>query len=266
MNNKLLNKTLPVITLLTYIIMITLNALASILPINGRDTGQISDFYANLFAPAGITFSIWGLIYLLLLGYSIYQFSIYRTKNDKMKNLLIMISFVFTINSIANSFWILAWHYDYILVSLILMLVILSTLIVINIRLRNEKLSFIQHIFIRLPFTVYLGWITVATVANVTTYLVSIGWNRFGIEEYLVTDIIIIVAALIGFIATIYYKSIAYALVIIWAYAGIALKHMSETGFNGEYISVIISVFVSMILIVAAGVIVIRIKLRSSKE
>lgn len=266
MNNKLLNKTLPVITLLTYIIMITLNALASILPINGRDTGQISDFYANLFAPAGITFSIWGLIYLLLLGYSIYQFSIYRTKNDNIKKLLIMISFVFTINSIANSFWILAWHYDNILLSLILMLVILSTLIVINIRLRNEKLSFIQHIFIRLPFTVYLGWITVATVANVTTYLVSIGWNRFGIAEYLVTDVIIIVAALIGFVATIYYKSIAYALVIIWAYAGIALKHMSETGFNGEYISVIISVFVSMVLIVAAGVIVVQIKMRSSKE
>lgn len=265
MNDGYLKKSLPIVTILTYIIMITLNALASILPINGRDTGQISDFYENLFAPAGITFTIWGLIYLLLLGYSIYQFNIYRTKVEKNKKLLTMISLVFTLSSVANSFWILAWHYDFILISLILMFIILAALIAINIRIRNERFSLIQKLFIRLPFTVYLGWITVATVANVTTYLVSINWDGFGLAEYLWADMIILIAAIIGFMATLYYRSIAYGLVIIWAYAGIAIKHISEAGFNGEYLSIIITVFVSIILIIAAEVIVIQMKLKDKK-
>jgi hypothetical protein len=245
---KKLTKSIPLIAIITYIIMVILNALANILPINGRNTGEISDFYADLFAPAGLTFSIWGLIYILILGYSIYQLTYYTTENEANKKLFHKINIPFIISSLANSLWILAWHYDFILGSVVLMIVILVSLIFINLRLRKTKLTLIQNLLIRLPFSVYFGWITVASVANIITLLVSINWNRFGIDEYIWADIIILVAGLIGFIATLYYKNIPYNLVIIWAYTGILIKHLSPTSFNGEYLSIIISVIVSIIL------------------
>jgi hypothetical protein len=123
-------------------------------------------------------------------------------------------------------------------------------------------MSLLQKILIRLPFSIYFGWITVATVANVVTFLVSVSWDRFGIAEYLWADIIILVAALIGAAAIIFYKDIAYGLVIIWAYIGIALKHLSPEGFDGEYLSVIITVFVSIILLIAAQVLLVQIFLK----
>lgn len=260
-----MKKSIPIITLITYLIMITLNALANILPINGRNTGEISDFYENLFAPAGITFSIWGLIYILLLGYSIYQLSYYTSKNEDNKKLILFISWIFSISSIANSFWILAWHFDLIFISLVLMIIILVSLILINLKLRKKQLTLMQQLLIRLPFNVYLGWITVAAVANVTTFLVSIEWNQFGIAEYIWTDVIILIAAIIGFIAALFYRSMAYGLVIIWAYVGIAIKHLSPTGYNGEYMSVLVTVFVSIILLIAAQVILVQMKIKNKK-
>lgn len=265
MKNSKFKQAIPIITILTYIVMVTLNALANILPINGRNTGEISDFYADLFAPAGLTFSIWGLIYILLLGYSIYQLTYYTTSDENTKKLLYKVNIAFIISSIANSFWILAWHYDFILASLLLMVVILLCLIAINLRLRKFKFTLVQKLLIQLPFNIYFGWITVAAVANVVTFLVSINWDAFGIAEYVWADIIILVAALIGFIATLFYKSIPYNLVIIWAYTGILIKHISSTGFNGQYFSVIVSVIVSIILLIAGDVLLVQMKLKRNK-
>jgi len=265
MKSSNVQKGIPLISLVTYIIMIVTNALANILPINGKGTGEISDFYANLFAPAGYTFAIWGLIYLLLLTYTVYQLSFHQAKDDNKKQLIKTINIAFIISSLANAFWILAWHYDYIFISLVLMLIILICLIRINLALRKKELSIWQKLFIRLPFSVYFGWITVATVANVTTLLVSLEWDGFGLADYFWTDIIIIIAAIIGFAATLYYQDVAYASVIIWAYIGILVKHLSTAGFDGEYVSVIVSIVVSMLLILTAIVLVIQIKLKKKK-
>ena len=228
-----------------YIAMVLVNFLANALPINNRTTGAISDAYFNLFAPAGLTFSIWGLIYLLLGGYIFYQF----TKGGKKKEkLLKKINPFFITTSIANIAWIFSWHYDYIGLSLFLMLILLISLIKIADILRREKLKFKEKLFISVPFSVYFGWITVATIANITVFLVSLGWNGFGMADFIWTSIILLIGALIGILRMCRDKNIAYGLVLIWAYFGILFKHLSSGGFSGQYPSVILIAVVCLVL------------------
>lgn len=231
-----------ILALLAYIAMIVVNFLATSLPINNRGTGEISDAYSNLFAPAGITFSIWGLIYLLLAIYVIYQF---KSKNG---GLLKKINILFIITSIANILWIFAWHYDYIGLSLALMLVLLIGLIKIADTLRSNELTAEERKFIGIPFSVYFGWITVATIANVTVFLVSINWGGFGIAEFIWTSIILLIGATIGILRMNKDKSVAYGLVLVWAYLGILLKHLSNDGFAGQYTVVITTVIICLAL------------------
>jgi hypothetical protein len=244
---------LQISVVITYLVMIIVNALANILPINNRSTGEISDAYANLFAPAGLTFSIWGLIYLLLGLFIIYQFGIFEKIKIKEK-LLNKINLLFIITSIANILWIFSWHYDIIWLSLILMIVLLVTLIKIADIINKLKFSFKEKLFVRLPFSIYFGWITVATIANVTIFLISINWSGFGISESVWTIIILLIGTLIGILRMLKDKNIAYGLVFVWAYIGIYIKHTSLFGFNYQYPSVITTVLVCIgLLLLSIG-------------
>ncbi len=249
-SNPLSTKILVVVT---FAAMLTANALANILPINGKSTGEVSDSYANLFAPAGVTFSIWGLIYLLLGAYTIFQLDFYKVRErSESGELLGKIGLVFAISSIANTGWIFAWHYDMILLSMGLMIIILFSLIWINREIRKVSLTDKEYLFIRLPFSIYFGWITVATIANATVYLVSIGWNGFGLDPVWWTVIILIVGILIGILTMFSNKDMPYGFVLIWAYVGIFIKHTSEAGFNGQYQAVINTVLACLALLLAA--------------
>lgn len=263
--NESNKKLIPILTLVTYLLMVLVNALANIIPINNITTGELSDSYPNLFAPIGFTFSIWGLIYLLLLIYTIYQFKYYKT-DSSLKDIFSRIGLLFIVSNIANTFWILAWHFRYIGLSVFLMLAILLTLILINMSLKNKQLTFTEKICIKLPFSVYFGWITVATVANITTFLVSISWTRLGLTEELWTVIILVVAALIGSAASIRFKSIPYGLVIIWAYVGIMAKHISPQFFNKDYIAVIITLSLMIALLVLSQLYVVKTYLTKKKS
>jgi hypothetical protein len=241
---------IKILVLITFLLMITVNALANIIPINGLTTGEVSDYYANLFAPAGITFAIWGVIYLLLAGYTIYQLGFFQRDISPVKeNLFQKVGLYFSISSIANAVWILCWHYKAISSTVLLMIVILFCLIVIVLEIKKVDLSLKDKLFIKLPFSIYFGWITIATIANVTTLLVSIGWDGFGISQEVWTIIIILVGLVIGVATTAVNRDIPYGLVIIWAYIGILIKHKSPSGFNGEYPSIIITVIVSILVL-----------------
>ncbi len=245
------NGFVKILVFLSFIVMVLVNALANILPINGINTGQVSDLYFNLFAPAGITFSIWGLIYLLLLVYTLYQFGFFQNNNSMVKvKLLEKVGIIFSISSIANTIWIFAWHYQIILLSLILMLLILVCLIFINRLIMAEKLNKREKFFIALPFSVYFGWITIATIANLITYLVSIGWTGFGISDVAWMVIILLVGLLIGGITMVRNKDVAYGLVLIWAYLGIFIKHTSIYGFSSIYPAVIVTVIICIVVFV----------------
>jgi len=253
MNEKNPSTPIKITVVVTYAVMIIMNALANILPINGKGTGEVSDSYPNLFAPAGITFSIWGVIYLLLALYVLYQLGVIKSgSRGGNGNLLTRIGVVFSISSVANALWILTWHYDLILLSTVLMLVILGSLIMINFMTKNAVLSGKERLFIRLPFSVYFGWITVATIANVTTLLVDIGWNGFGISESIWTILILAVGAAIGIATMFSFRDMAYGVVLIWAYGGILYKHISPDGFDREYIFVIIAAAICVFLFVMA--------------
>ncbi len=250
-----MKKTIKVLVVITFLLMVVVNALANILPINGIGTGAVSDSYPNLFAPAGITFAIWGLIYLLLALYTLFQLGLFKKNRSMSDSLTNKVGVVFSISSIANTVWIFTWHYRIISLSMILMLIILVCLAIIVSAIRKEALSVTEKVFVKLPFSIYFGWITVATIANVTTLLVSVGWNGFGLSQAVWAVAIIAIGAIIGIITILRNKDYPYGLVILWAYAGIVIKHVSATGFNSMYPAVIITTIAAMVLVVVAEVI-----------
>lgn len=256
-NNKML--WLKIIVGVTFIVMIVVNVLANILQINGITTGEVSDSYPNLFAPAGYTFSIWGLIYLLLAGYTLYQLGLFRGKKKKADNdFLRKTGVLFSISSLVNTAWIFSWHYKIIPLSMTLMIILLICLIkIINI-ISARNLSSREKIFICLPFSVYLGWITVATIANATTLLVSLGWDGLGLPQSLWTVIVLVLGMIIGTSTTIRLKNIAYGLVLIWAYAGILIKHTSASGFANQYPAIIATVSICIAIFIASVIYVLR--------
>ena len=244
--------------LITFVGVVIVNTLATTLPINGKTTGGISDSYPNLFAPAGITFAIWGLIYLLLAVYVVYQFNRVRGKHSKVKEQQLQyINKYFVLSSLLNMLWIFTWHYEVLWLSVIIMLGLLFSLIKINVYLSSVAVNGTDRWAVKAPFSVYFGWITVATVANITTWLVSTGWDGFGLRIGVWTVAILLVTVMIA-LTTIYrQRDWVYGLVIVWALAGILLKHLSTSGWNGAYpsvivtLSILLAVFISAVLFVA---------------
>ena len=211
--------------ILAYIVVVIVNSLAGAIGINGLQTGTISDKYATLIAPAGYVFSIWGVIYLLLLGYVAYQFSAKRRDSPFQDK----IGYLFIVSCIINICWLLLWHYEMIAASVILMLGLLFTLIIIYTRLGIgvEKVQRNEVLFVHLPFSVYLGWITVATIANVAAALVSLGQIELVLGAVNWTILVIVVAVLIAGMVLWKRRDVAYAAVLIWALAGIYVKQSS---------------------------------------
>jgi hypothetical protein len=244
-----------------YLAMVVVNYLANSLPLNGRQTGEISDAYANLFAPAGITFSIWGVIYALLALQILYQWGLFHQNGSSDAPLLRRVGILFGLSSLANTGWVFAWHYDQILLSTVLIVTILVLLAAIAVTLRDRMLDARQTWFVRVPFSVYFGWLTVATVANITVLLVSAEWDGFGIDNPVWAVAVILVAASIGCVTLIRNRDMAYGLVLVWAFTGIVIKHASADGFGGRYWEVIATALASIVAFVVAEVFVWR-KLR----
>lgn len=251
---------LNVLVGITYLVMVVVNGLANALPFNGVSTGQISDAYPNLFAPAAITFSIWGLIYLLLAAYTLYQFGVFRGgASQPSDELLRKVNGYFVVSSVANAAWMFCWHYGLFGLTVVLMVVILTCLARIADTLNRERLSSREKLFFKVPFGVYFGWITVATIANITTFLVRIGWGGFGIPEQGWMIVVLLVGVAIGAWRMLKDRNIAYGLTIVWAYSGIWFKHTSASGFGGAYEAIIVTVIACVVLLlIANGLVVLR--------
>jgi len=213
-----------VLNIVIFLAIVTVNGLANALPINGRNTGEISDSFPVLFTPAGYVFSIWGLIYLLLLGFTIYQALPSQKDNPRLER----VGYWFVLNGVLNIAWIFLWHYDFIPLTLVVMLGLLASLIVIYIRLGigQAKVQGIEKFLVNLPFSVYLGWISVATVANFSITLYDLGWSAFGIAPEIWTLLVLAVATTLGILMLQRRGDIAYTLVLVWAFAGITVKQI----------------------------------------
>jgi hypothetical protein len=214
-----------IITWVLFLGVIAVNALANILPINGYNTGQISAFYPNAFVPAGFTFSIWGVIYLLLLSYTI-GFTYYTLKqeqNPKAFALIERINIYFLLTCVFNMSWIVAWHYLQIELSLVIMLLFLITLIQLFLKSNTiaRDLTLTQRFILQTPFIVYLGWISVATIANTTALLVAYKWTALSIAHVYWSASMILIALLLAVWMLLKFKAVPFALVVTWALWGI---------------------------------------------
>ncbi|MFO7678125.1 MAG: hypothetical protein R6V50_07090 [Thermoplasmatota archaeon] len=230
---------------------IIVNALANILPIGGKYTAEISDNIPNLFVPTGITFSIWGFIYMLIMVFTLYLASDIFSKEKKNTIFIEKISLFFIIASLANILWIFLWHYEYVVLSFGAMAVLFLCLLLLYLRLNiaRETLPFRQKICVHLPISVYFGWITVATIANVTAALVVSSWNGFGFSESLWTILIIVVATLIAILVVYMRKDYAYGGVFMWAFFGIYLKRIGDDQLYGVQSAIAYTAAVSLAVI-----------------
>lgn len=205
-----------VLTLLT----ITVNALANILPINGQTTGEISDRFAIRFVPAGYVFSIWGLIYLGLIAFAVYQ----ALPAQRGNKLLDQIAPAYWMASLANAAWIVLWHYEQFTLTIIVIVVLLLSLISIYRSIRTAKQDAGFRWFVQAPFSIYLGWVSVATIANASQVLTFLGWGAWGLSAELWAVIMLVTASLLGAAKLLRERDAAYALVLVWAFVGIATK------------------------------------------
>ena len=212
-----------VFVILTVLATLIVNVLANVLPLNGLNTGQISDRFHVYFVPAGYVFSIWGVIYIGLIAYAVYQALPSRRKNPSLRQT----GYLAALSGLANITWLFLWHYEQFPLTLVAMLVLLGSLIAIYLRLDigRKRASLAEIWAVRIPFSIYLGWITVATIANVTSVLDYAKWNGFGILPETWMMIILAVVLVIAALVSLTRRDLAYNLVILWALAGIAIKH-----------------------------------------
>lgn len=208
---------------LTILATIVVNALANALPINGLNTAQISDRFKVYFVPAGYVFSIWGLIYLGLIAFAIFQALPSQRENPRLRATGWWVS----LGGLANIAWIFLWHYELFPLTVIAMLVLLASLIItyLHLEIGRDVVSTAEKWAARLTFSIYLGWITVATIANITDLLDYLKWDRFGIAPEIWMGIVLAAVLVIAVLMNITRRDVAYGLVILWALAGISVKH-----------------------------------------
>ena len=208
--------------IVSVLVTLVVNILANALPLNGQNTGQISDRFKVYFVPAGYVFSIWGLIYIGLIAYTIYQALPSQRDNPRLR----ATGWWIVLGGIANSTWIFLWHYNQFPLTLIAMLVLLATLIITYLRLgiRRTMITSGEKWAVHLPFSIYLGWITVATIANISDVLYFVKWDRFGIAPEIWMIIMLAAVVVIAAWMSFSRRDVAYAAVLLWALAGISVK------------------------------------------
>lgn len=241
------NKNKKILMIVAVILTLVINMGAVLLPLNGLSTSEISDRFKVYFVPANYVFSIWSLIYLGLIAFAVYQA---KLKKDDYK-VVDKISNQFIWGSIFNSLWLFTWHYELFALTVPLMLLLLTTLLCIYNTLSTTKEADKPRYFdllIKLPFSVYLGWISVATIANITDILYLLNFNGLGITGPVWSSIMIVIAGIVAIVMILREKDFAYSAVIIWAITGIAVKFPEEGIISTTVLSVIIAVALTALL------------------
>lgn len=234
---------------MSFIAMIAINILAETIPINGMTTGEVSALYPNLFTPAAYVFSIWGLIYVLLAGYVLYELGLFRKNNINHLPMRQAVAIYFAVSCIFNICWIIAWHYEMIAICLILIVLLMICILQIVQIVRNQPMTKKDAFFLKLPFQVYLAWLTIAVIGNMTIYLVSLDWAGFRQIEPIYTILVLLIGLAIALMEVLKHDDAAFGLVYVWSYTGILVKHLSPDGFNGQYPGIITVLIVSLVLL-----------------
>jgi len=230
-----MTRTLKILNITGFIVMVAVNAVFSIVPASGRTVAEISDKYTNLFAPAPFTFLIWGLIYFSLLLFIIYQMT--KGAGKALKR----IGILFFFSTLLNSAWVVAWSFELIGLSLVIMTILLLMLMAVYIKLGKDRYG-TSLIFVRFPFKLYFAWISIAAIADFTVFLKKINWDMFGISEELWMLIVLAGILALTSAVTLIKKDLVFGMVAVWALTGILVRHTGELG--SAYPSVIVAIIV----------------------
>ncbi len=240
------NSTWQIASVAAYLVMIAVNALANILPLFGRTTGGVSDDFPSLFTPAGYTFAVWGVIYLLLAAFVVYQV-LPGTRNDAR---LVAARPLFVLSCAFNVAWLVSWHALLIPLSELFIVALLLSLIALYLRagLWRAPAPAVERWLLDVPFAIYLGWVSVATVANTTILLLDLGFDG-GANAPAFTVALVVIAAVLGLLAVVTRRDWAYALVVAWGLGGVASAR------SGEVASVSTVALVCALLLAALAVV-----------
>ena len=205
------------------LIVLIANTLANAVPLGGQTTGEISDKYPSLFTPAGYVFSIWGLIYLMLLVFIVWQAMPRQRQNPSLAALRLP----FQLSCLCNAAWIFAWHYDQLFLSIAIMLGLLWMLASIYLRLNLERTaaSLLERIVLYLPFSLYTAWISVAVIANASAIQINYGWDDVAFSPLTWTVVKLAVAGMLAVGVLFRFRDPVWMLVLVWASFGIAFRH-----------------------------------------
>lgn len=220
-------KIVPILNVVGLIVVLSINFLSVSLPLNGNTPGALSDLYPNLFTPAGATFSIWGIIYTLLIVWVLAPFFGHRGVRASAT----LLGGLFLATCFLNSAWLFAWHWRLTGISVVVMVGLLLVLIKINTLLYDQQVK----PWIGLPFGVYQGWISVALIANTTAWLVGNGWNG-GTLEAGITALMVGAGAAIAALVLTKQRNYGHALAVTWALYGIFLKREGIPGAESELV------------------------------
>lgn len=238
------------INTIAYLAMTAVNILANIIPIGIGKTGEISEKYPNLFTPAPVTFGIWGLIYLCTGFFILYQWGFFDhgLNSDVIRE---KIGPWFAVSCILNISWLLAWHFDVIWLSVILIAALLVSLFIITKKYRVHDMNVKDRLCVTVGFDIYFGWIIAALIADICVFLTEKGQNSFGTNVFM-TAAVITAGALTGMYIVFGGGRKLSALAIIWAYSGILIKHISPSGYGGKYPAVIVFTIAGIVLILCS--------------
>ena len=235
---------------IAFITMVIVNIAANIIPIGGNTTGEVSANYPNLFTPAPITFTIWGIIYLMLAGFIAYQ---WRTSDsdEESRKLRSRLSVWFIISCVMNIAWIFAWHFDAIALSLVFILGLLVSLLFIERCIKSVEETRWSRILVNATFDIYFGWIFVAAIANAGTLFTKLGWDFFGLgQPFGVIFALLIATGILSVLVVTQHKPIL-GLTAIWAFSGILIRHLSPAELNSRYPFVIMAIVFSMVFLMS---------------
>ena len=205
------------------VLVLAVNWLANALPLNGKTSGQVSDSIHSLFTPAGYVFAIWGLIYLGLTAFVVYQ-ALPAQRDAQFGR---QMGFWFLATCAFNTGWIFLWHYGHFVWTEVAMAGLLLSLVIIYERLQigRSQAEGKERWMVRLPFSLYLAWVSVAAIANTAVVLIVTGWNGWGLSPTVWTVLMILVGGVLGLAAILKRGEVAFPLVVVWAFAGIVVRH-----------------------------------------
>jgi benzodiazapine receptor len=212
--------------IIAFIITLIVNGLSNTTLIGGRTTAEVSNSYPTLITPAGYVFAIWGIVYVLLGVFLVYQ----ALPSQKDKPFQKQINGLFILISVFNVVWLFFWQNELLTISVWVIFAFLASLIAIYLRLNigRSTVSLKEKLCVHLPFSVYLGWVTIATIANIAVTLVSLGWDGFGLSLQTWAILVLAIALIIDLVVLATRRDIAYSLVFIWALAGIAVNQTAN--------------------------------------